>query len=214
MTWLKPVVFFAVKVFMKRMEKLTAGRITLTCLHRNVAAVPEPFWKITSLLWTAFGILSVSFAGSVSCISVMLLTNVYLMYMRLLIIKCLNYYKNNGIRITSPASVCVYRSASLHLWMAVSLSMTASPTVRCITMSAVAPSAPAVRSQSQVAVSQPCPRNFTRSTLSAPSAWNSSTKAPLKNKTTNPTAIAALSSCSVRELDRAFNRTTYGPGFR
>ena len=36
------------KAFMKRTGKPFAGRTTLTCLHQNVAAVPEPFWRTTS----------------------------------------------------------------------------------------------------------------------------------------------------------------------
>ncbi len=45
---LLPVFVIPMKVFMKRMEKPIAGRITSTCLHQNVAAVPEPFWRTTS----------------------------------------------------------------------------------------------------------------------------------------------------------------------
>lgn len=38
----------SLKASMRRMERPFAGRITLTCLHQNVAAVPEPFWRTTS----------------------------------------------------------------------------------------------------------------------------------------------------------------------
>lgn len=86
--------------------------------------------------------------------------------------------------------------------MEVSSSTTASRTVKCTTTSAGAPSALAARSPSQDAASRPCPRSSTLSILCAPSAWNSSTKEPSKNRTTNPTATAASSNCSVRESEQ------------
>lgn len=48
---------------MRRMERRTAERTTLTCLPLNVAAVPAPSWRTTSLLSTHCGIPNASSAG-------------------------------------------------------------------------------------------------------------------------------------------------------
>lgn len=58
--------FLDQKVSMRRMEKPSAGRTTLTCLPRSVAAVPVPSWRTTSQHSTLCGTLNASFAGSAS----------------------------------------------------------------------------------------------------------------------------------------------------
>lgn len=47
----------------RRMERRTAERTTLICLPLNVAAVPAPSWRTTSLLSTHCGIPNASSAG-------------------------------------------------------------------------------------------------------------------------------------------------------
>lgn len=49
---------------MRRMERPTAEKTTLTCLPPNVVAVPAPSWRTTSLLSTHCGTPNASSAGS------------------------------------------------------------------------------------------------------------------------------------------------------
>lgn len=55
--------FVDIKGSMRRTERRTADRTTLTCLPLNVAAVPAPSWRTISLLSTHYGILNASSAG-------------------------------------------------------------------------------------------------------------------------------------------------------
>lgn len=48
---------------MRKMARPTAGRITLTCLPPNVAAVPGPSWRTTFRPSTPSGTLSALCAG-------------------------------------------------------------------------------------------------------------------------------------------------------
>jgi hypothetical protein len=63
--------------------------------------------------------------------------------------------------------------------------------VNSITMPKGAPYVPGATNQSAVAASPLCRESSTPNILSAPSASNSSTRAHLKNRTTNPTATHA-----------------------
>ena len=56
----------------------------------------------------------------------------------------------------------------------------------------------AAPSQLPVVALQPCSENSIRSILSAPSAWNNSTKAHSKNKTISHTVTNASTNCSAR----------------
>lgn len=58
--------FLDQKVSMRRMERLSAERTTLTCLPLNVGVVPVPFWRTTSQLSTPSGTLNALSAGSAS----------------------------------------------------------------------------------------------------------------------------------------------------
>lgn len=56
---------------MRRMERRTAEKTTLTCLPPNVVAVPAPSWRTTSLLSTHCGTPNASSAGSATQLLVM-----------------------------------------------------------------------------------------------------------------------------------------------
>ena len=82
--------------------------------------------------------------------------------------------------------------------MAASLTTMASHTANPITTSGVDHCAPAARSPSLAAASQPWAKSSTQSILCVLSASSSLTKAPSKSRMTSPTATAALSNSSVR----------------
>ena len=95
----------------------------------------------------------------------------------------------------------ISRNATKPSLVAVSLSMRVDPTVRCTTTPAAALCAIAVKSPSQADVSLLCIVNFTRSTLCAPSASNSSTKALSRNRMISLTVIpASLNSLGRRVI--------------
>lgn len=75
-------------------------------------------------------------------------------------------------------------------------------TARRTTMRNVAHCVPAARNRSPVVASRLCSGNSIQSTLSAPSASSSWTRAPLRSRTTNPTATPALIRYSDREGGR------------